>query len=81
MTYFAYCHSVIGYGIIFWGNATNICKVFKLQKRVLRIMSGVETIVCFRGLFGKLEILPVPCQYILSLVLFIVDNPSNFCQV
>jgi hypothetical protein len=26
--YFAYFHSVIRYGTIFWGNATNICKVF-----------------------------------------------------
>jgi len=33
--------------------------------------------VC-RDLFRKLEILPVPCQYILSLILFIIDNPNNF---
>jgi len=26
----------------------------------------------------KAEILPVPCQYILSLMLFIRDNPNNF---
>jgi len=31
-----------------------------------------------RGLFRKLEILPVPCQYILSLILLIIDNPNNF---
>ena len=31
MTHFAYFHSVIRYGIIFWGNAGNSCKVFKLQ--------------------------------------------------
>jgi len=43
------------------------CKVFKLQKRA-----------SCRGLFRKLEILPVPYQYILSLMLFIIDNPNNF---
>jgi hypothetical protein len=41
-------------------------------------MSGAETRASCRGLFRKLEILPVPCQYILSLVLFIIDSPNNF---
>ena len=31
-----------------------------------------------RGLFRKFEILPVPCQYVLSLMLFIIDNPNKF---
>jgi len=30
---FPYFHSIIRYGIIFWGNATNSCKVFKWQKK------------------------------------------------
>ena len=60
MAYFAYFHSVIRYGIIFWDNATNSCKVFKLQKVVIRIMFGAEPRASCRGLFRKLEILPVP---------------------
>jgi len=79
MAYFSYIHSIVRYGIIFWGNATNSCKVFKLQKRVIRIISGAEPRASCGGLFRKLEILPVPSQYILSLMLFIIDNPNN-CQ-
>ena len=41
-------------------------------------MSGAEPRASCRGLFRKLEILPVPCQSILSLMLFIIDNPNNF---
>jgi hypothetical protein len=41
-------------------------------------MSGAEPRASCRGLFRKLEILPVPCQYILSLMLFIIDIPNNF---
>jgi len=41
MVYFAYFHSVIKYGIILLGNSTNICRVFTLQKRIIRIMSGI----------------------------------------
>jgi hypothetical protein len=56
MAYFVYFHSVIGYGIISWGNAANSCKVFKLQKRVIQIMSGAEPRPSCRHLFRKLEI-------------------------
>jgi hypothetical protein len=34
IVYFSYFHSIIKYGIIFWGNSTNISRVFKLQKNV-----------------------------------------------
>jgi len=76
--YYAYFHSIMRYGIIFWGNATDSYKVFKLQKMVIRIMSGADPRASCRGLFRKLEILPVPWQYILSLILFIIDNANNF---
>jgi hypothetical protein len=69
---------IIIYGIIFWGNVTNSCKVFRLPKKVIRIMSRAEPRASCRGLFKKLEILPVSFQYILSLMLFIIDNSNNF---
>jgi len=78
MAYFTYFQSVIRYGIIFWGNASNSCKVFKLRKRVIRIVSGADPRTSCKVLFRKLEILLVPFQYILFLMLFIIDNPNNF---
>jgi len=39
---------------------------------------GAEPRASCRDLFRKLEISPVPCQYILSLMLFIRHNPNNF---
>jgi len=44
-------------------------------------MSGAEPRASCRGLFRRLQILSVPCQYILSLMLFIIDNPNNFQTV
>ena len=64
-------------GITLWGNGTNSCKVLTLQKSVIRIMSEAEPRASCRGLFQKLELLPVPCQYTLSTMLCIVDNPNN----
>ena len=47
------------------------------KKRAIRIVYGAEPKASCTGLFRKLEILPVPCQYILSLMLFIIDNANN----
>jgi hypothetical protein len=34
MLYFSYAHSIISYGIIFWGASTNSIKIFRLQKKI-----------------------------------------------
>jgi len=78
MVFFAYFHSVLQYGILFWGNSAHAHQVFKLQKRVVRVMSGVGLMSSCRSLLRKLNILPIACQYRLSLMLFIVDNQKHF---
>ena len=40
MVYFAYVHSIMSYGIIFWGNQPHSEKIFKIQKRVIRIITN-----------------------------------------
>jgi hypothetical protein len=40
--YYAYFHSVIKYGIIFWGNSSNSGKIFTLKKKIIRIMAGIQ---------------------------------------
>jgi len=67
MAYVAYFQSFIKYGIFLVGNSTNACKVFKLEKKIIRIMSGIEARRSCWGLFEKLDVLPVPCQFLLSL--------------
>ena len=65
--YYACFHSIIQYGIIFWGNSTNSVKIFTLQKKIFRIMVDAQPRTSCISLFKQLEILPVPCQYILQL--------------
>ena len=76
--YFAYVHSIITYGIVFWGNSPYSNNIFKLQKRVIRIIMKVDNRVSCRDLFKKLNILPLHSQYILSLLLFVVKNMDIF---
>jgi hypothetical protein len=38
IVYFSYIHSILSYGIIFWANCSDSNKIFKLQKRAIRIL-------------------------------------------
>jgi hypothetical protein len=42
MTYYAYAHSIMSYGIVFWGNSTHGNQIFKIQKRIVRIIEKRE---------------------------------------
>jgi len=63
MVYFAYIHSIMSYGIIFWGNQPYSDKIFKIKKRVIRIITHSRMRDSCRELFRKLEIRPLYSQY------------------
>jgi len=66
MVYFAYIHSIMSNAIIFWENQPHSEKIFKIQKRVIRIITNSRARDSCRELFKKLEILPIYSQYIFS---------------
>jgi len=76
--YFSYVHSVISYGIIFWGNSHFSTNVFKIQKRIIRIIINIVRRNSCRQLFKQLQILPLPSQYIFSLLVFVNKNRELF---
>jgi hypothetical protein len=78
MLYHAYFHSIVAYGVIFWGNSTDVTKVFLLQKSIIRIMMGIRPRNTCRPLFKSLRIMTVSSQYILALMKFLVKNLECF---
>jgi hypothetical protein len=76
--YYSYFHSLITYGIILGGNSSNSSHIFWLQKKAVRIITDSRPRDSCRELFKHLRILPLQSQYILSLLLFIVDNKNLF---
>jgi len=76
--YYSYFHSIMNYGLIFWGNSPDSIKIFRLQKKIIRIMMGCKSRNSWRKLFPNFEILPLPSQYILSLLLFVIRNKNQF---
>jgi hypothetical protein len=78
MMYFSYVHSIITYGIIFWGNSPYIIKIFRMQKRIIMIITKSTKRAPCRTLFKELNILPLQTQYILSMSMFVIANKELF---
>jgi hypothetical protein len=53
MIYFTYFHAFMEYGIIYWGDSVESKRIFQLQKRVIRIMTGSTSRISCRTLFKK----------------------------
>jgi hypothetical protein len=66
------------YGIIFWGNSSDSERVFKLQKKIVRLMIDVQSCNPCTDLFKRVEIITLPCGYIFSLINFITNNEEHF---
>lgn len=76
--YFGYFHSLISYGVIFWGNSTDAERIFKLQKTAVRILARSKSRMSCKHLFKKFNILTLPGIYILSVLMFLNKNLTNF---
>jgi hypothetical protein len=61
---------------ILGGNSSNSRKTFTVQKKMIRIMVGPRPRTPCTHLFKKLEVLPVPCQYIFSSINLFVSNQN-----
>jgi hypothetical protein len=68
MIYYSYVHSVISYGIIFWGNSHFSDSIFKIKKIIIRVITNTSRRDSCCELYKKLQILPLPSQYIFSLL-------------
>jgi len=70
--YFSYSHSLLMYGIIFWGNSPVSKDIFKIQKRAIRIITNKCRREFCKQIFKRLKILTLPSQYIFSVLVFVV---------
>jgi hypothetical protein len=78
--YFAHIHTIMSYGIIFWGNSSSAKKVFLLQKKIIRIVTNMRQRDSCRETFKNMQIMTLYSQYthIYSVILFIVNNKHLF---
>ena len=60
--YFTHIHSIISYGIIFWGSSSYANKVFILQKKIIRILTNTRPRDSCREAFKSMEIMTLYSQ-------------------
>jgi hypothetical protein len=78
MIYFSYFHSVLIYGIIFWGNSVHSQHIFKIKKRMIRLIANLGLRDSCHCVFKQLGILPLYSQYLYSLIIFVAKNRDLF---
>lgn len=57
LTYHSYFHSLLSYGIIYWGFSPSAHSIFLLQKRAVRSVFGLKRFISCRDLFKNNSIL------------------------
>lgn len=77
-TYFSCFHSLLSYGVLFWGTATEAHRIFILQKRAVRILCNLKYNESCRNYFKAEGILTLPAVYILAVVLYVHKNKYMF---
>jgi len=68
----------MSYGIIFWGISHHSDSIFKIKKRIIIIITNTGRSDSCRQLYKQLQILPLPSQYIFSLLVFVKKNRGLF---
>jgi len=76
--YYSYVHSVLNYGIIFWGSSSYCRTLFTTQKRIIRIIMKANVRESCRDMFRDLGILTLYSQYIYSILMFVVSHKEIF---
>lgn len=66
--------SVATYSILNWGHSSHSIVIFKLQRRCVRVISGLKYWECCRQQFVNLQILTIPCVYILQCLTYVKRN-------
>lgn len=78
LVYHAYVCSIIRYGIVVWGNSTEISRVFVAQKKCIRAIFNMEWSDSCKSVFKTQNFLTVPCIYIYEIAKFLRSNLTLF---
>jgi len=78
MVYYSYFHSIMSYGIILWGSSHLSNNIFRIQKRIIRIITNRSKRDSCRQLYKQLQILTFSGQYIFSLYIFVIKYREFF---
>lgn len=73
-TYFAYFHSIMTYGIIFWGISADAKRIYILQKRALRYILGLKQRDSCRNKFKEIGIMTAVGEFMYQNIMYAREN-------
>ncbi|KAG8305220.1 hypothetical protein J6590_108272 [Homalodisca vitripennis] len=77
--YYAFFNSIISYGIILWGNCSDVQRILILQKKALRILTNSPYRAHCKPLFVQEGILTVINLYIFVCLCNVKNNLQDYC--
>lgn len=80
IVYHAYFESLMSYGLIFWGSSTHSNNIFKLQKKVVRLIAKVPNRTSCREYFKSFKILTMTSLFIYQTSIMVKQNWSVFMK-
>lgn len=78
LVYYAYFHSIMSYGVLLWGSASNLEMVFVLQKRAIRSIYNLKPRDSLRELFKEINIITLPSLYIYQNIVNVRKNITSY---
>jgi hypothetical protein len=78
LAYFALVHCHIEYGILIWGHSGTLYRIFRLQRRAVRVIANLGFRDDCRQHFAKLKILTLPAIFIYRCLEYIIKNPKLY---
>lgn len=76
--YFGLFHCRLSYALLVWGHSSQSERVFRLQRRAVRLIAGLGYREECRGTFAQFRILTLPSVFILENLLYMKRNLSNY---
>lgn len=76
--YYALCESHLKYGLLAWGSSAECGRIFRLQRRAIRIVDGIKYRDCCKDSFKKLNILTLPSLFIFECLIYVHRNLKDF---
>lgn len=76
--YHSFFHSHCTYGILAWGHSAQAVRIFKMQRRAVRVIMGLHYRADVRSAFVELNILTLPCIFILASLNYVKKSISNY---
>jgi hypothetical protein len=80
VAYHGYTMSILRYGLIIWGNSTDMQKAFVKQKKCIRAIFCLKPRDSCKPIFKRNQLLPLPSLYIYEIAVFVRGNQQYFKQ-